>query len=171
MKKLLIQLREQHQKILNMLEDKSRVEELVHFVEKVHHPLEEDELFPEINKKNFAPQGGPRCTFFMGMRILMNPMERMKQNLDYFYRKANFQPTPYNLPEWLTPQNPLSVPFEEHVVGAAIAEGLLFLNARKGSDLYNEFFDLFYSDYSSLIKSHIDKEDNCLFIMCEQALY
>lgn len=170
MKEVLNNLREQHQKILMMLDRPEQVEELIHFVEEVHHPLEEIELFPFMKDKPCLSQGGPRCSLYMGMRLELDPLTRVRGHLADFYRKTSFRPPHYPLPEWLTAQNPLSIPYEEHVVGAELAKSLLFLSKPENSTLRAEFFDKFYDDYCRLLRMHIDKEDNCLFIICERAL-
>ncbi|MEK2646650.1 hypothetical protein [Bdellovibrio sp. BCCA] len=74
------------------------------------------------------------------------------------------------MPDWLTPQSPLSIPFEEHVIGADLAQSILFLLEPENAHLHQEFFKLLYDDYCRLLKMHIDKEDGCLFIMCERVL-
>lgn len=162
-------LREQHQKILQMLDRPELAEELIHFVEKEHHPLEEEELFPFLKDKKCLSAGGPKCSFFMGIRLEYDPVKSMKQNLQRLYKKTSFRPTPYPALPWLSPQSPLSIPFEEHEAGAELAQSLLFLLQAENKELHNEFFASLYKDYCRLLRLHIDKEDNCLFVIAEQA--
>lgn len=152
------------------MEQSDSIRDLIHFVEEEHHPLEEIELFPFVEGKPCLSQGGPRCTHFMGMRLELDPLAQVRRHLQEFFAKTSFRPPPYPLPEWLTAQSPLSIPYEEHVIGAELAKSMLFLLDQKGSDIYNEFFARLYDDYCRLLRMHIDKEDNCLFIICERAL-
>ena len=170
MKDLLNQLRQQHQTILEMLDKPEMASELVHFVEEVHHPMEEDQLFPLIHQQKFLSQGGPRCTHFMGMRLELNPLGAVRKHIDSFLEKTTFRPTPYRTLPWLSPQSPLSIPFEEHVIGAELGQCLTFLLKPENKKLHTDFFSTLYGDYVRLLKMHIDKEDNCLFIMCERSL-
>lgn len=170
MEKVLANLREQHQFILQLLKDPAKLLELIHYVEEVHHPLEEKELFPVIAQFPWLKEGGPRCSLHMGMRLNHDPLGRMRGHLKDFHEKARWSPPPYTQPEWLTAQNPLSVPIEEHAVSHSLAESLKFLLKQPESELYREFFKVLYEDFGTLLEMHIDKEDNCLFVMCEQRL-
>lgn len=163
-------LRQQHQEILKMLDRPELAAELIHFVESVHHPLEEKDLFPFLDKQKCLSAGGPKCSFFMGLRLEMDPLGGMKRNLEKFFAKTVFRPQPYPTLPWMTEQSPLSVPFEEHAVGADLAQCLLFLLKPENKELHAEFFSGIYNDYCRLLKMHVDKEDHCLFIIYEQAV-
>lgn len=153
-----------------MLNQPELVRDLIHFVEQEHHPLEELELFPFLRTQRCLHEGGPRCTFFMGVRLELDPLGVMQNHLKTFYTKTSFRPKNYPVPDWLTLQSPLSIPFEEHVIGADLAQSILFLLEPENAHLHQEFFKLLYDDYCRLLKMHIDKEDGCLFIMCERVL-
>lgn len=168
MKDLLNNLRQQHQTILTMLDKPELAAELIHFVEEIHHPMEEDELFPLIREQKFLHQGGPRCSHFMGMRLELDPLGAVRKHMNEFFQKTDFRPAPYRALPWLTPQSPLSIPFEEHVIGAELGQCLLYLLKKENAGLHQEFFPGLYADYTRLLRMHIDKEDNCLFIMCEK---
>ena len=170
MKEIIRLLRDQHQEILKLINHKERILELIRFVEEEHHPLEENELFPFIFQQQFAQQGGPRCTYFMGLRLQMNPLDQIKMKLNEFYRLSGFRPTPYPMPAWLIHQTPLSIPMEEHVLGAELAQSIEFILSAKEFRWRQEFLQAFYDGYARLLQLHIDKEDNCLFVMCEQKL-
>lgn len=163
-------LRQQHQDILKMLDRPELAAELIHFVESVHHPLEEKELFPFLDKQKCLVAGGPKCSYFMGIRLELDPLGAMKKNLQKFFANTSFRPEPYPTLPWLTPQSPLSLPFEEHAVGADLAQSLLFLLKPENEELHTQFFAIIFKDYCRLLKMHVDKEDNCLFIIYEQAM-
>ncbi|MGZ3773891.1 MAG: hypothetical protein ACXVCY_03295 [Pseudobdellovibrionaceae bacterium] len=151
-----------------MLNQPHLVKDLIHFVEKEHHVLEEESLFPLVKDQSFLCKGGPRCSYFMGLRLDYNIEDEYRSLLKKFFTKTSFRPRAYPVPSWMTKQSPLSIPFEEHVLGAEIAESLLYLTEQPTSDLYTEFYESFYESYCRLLRLHIDKEDHCLFIMCEQ---
>lgn len=170
MKELVNTLKKQHQMILGMLDHPELARDLIHFVENEHHPLEELELFPFLQKQSCLSQGGPRCGLYMGLRLELNPLTTMQEHLKKLYAKTSFRPKDYPVPDWLTAQSPLSIPFEEHVIGADLAQSLLFLLEPENTSLHKEFFAQLYGDYCHLLRLHIDKEDNCLFILCERVL-
>lgn len=170
MEKILASLREQHQLILQLLEDPDKILELIQFVEEVHHPLEEQELFPAMANAPWLRQGGPRCSFHMGLRLERDPLGRMRSHLNAFYKKASWSPPLFVNPDWLTQQNPLSVPMEEHAVSHELAESIKYLLKNTDSEFYREHFKTLHTDFVDLLKMHIDKEDNCLFVICEQNL-
>lgn len=169
MKELLLELREQHQWILKLLAQPEQVRDLIHFVEKIHHPLEEEFLFPQIQDQAFLAKGGPRCTYFRGLILELNIYDSLRRPLQKLQNEVNFQPRPYPSLAGLTPQSPLSMPFQEHVLGSEIAQALLYVVERE--ELKTLFFQDLYESYSRLLKMHIDKEDNCLFVMCERASF
>lgn len=170
MRKVLDELRDQHQSILQLLKDPHKTLDLIEFVENVHHPLEETKLFPLMAQNTWLGQGGPQCSLHMGIRLEQDPLGRVRSHLKAFYQAAQWQPEPYPTPAWLTLQCPLSIPMEEHAVGHELAESLKLLLKDPTSHLYRDFFERLRSDYESLLRMHIDKEDHCLFVMCENHL-
>ncbi len=59
---------------------------------------------------------------------------------------------------------------EEHAVSHRLSEALKELCKDREKPLAREFFPILYSDFCELMKMHIDKEDHCLFVMCEMNL-
>lgn len=153
-----------------MLDQPEQVRELIHYVEVIHHPLEEEQLFPFLEQQECLHQGGPRCSYFMGLRLDCDPLKLIREHLDDFFLATKFSAKTYPLPSWLKPQSPLSIPIEEHVVGAELAQSLLYILDNPEMSLKDKYFSKLYYDYCRLLKMHIDKEDNCLFIMCRRAL-
>ncbi|MGZ3797273.1 MAG: hypothetical protein ACXVB1_12955 [Pseudobdellovibrionaceae bacterium] len=170
MEKVLAKLREEHQFILQLLDEPQKTLELIRFIEEVHHPLEEQKLFPLIAQLPWLQQGGPRCSLYMGIRLEYDPLEKIRSHLKAFYLKSAWRPRDFHSPEWLTPQNPLSVPMEEHAISHELAESLTYLLSESRNKLHQDFFKVLYSDFCELLKMHIDKEDHCLFVMCEEQL-
>lgn len=167
---LLDELREEHQKILGMLEEKRDIREIIEFVEKVHHPKEEIQLFPHIATHPLVSEGGPRCTFFKGMEIDMDLLGPARRRLKDYYAAGGPKPPSYREFSWWNPQNPIDVPMGEHALGHALAHALLFLLEEGNQSLRAVHFDGFRRDYEDLMRLHINKEDTCLFVMCERLL-
>lgn len=59
---------------------------------------------------------------------------------------------------------------EEHAVSHRLSEALKELCKDREASLAREFFPVLYNDFCELMKMHIDKEDHCLFVMCEMNL-
>lgn len=181
MKSLLATLKSEHEMILRemkVLEDSESIDEarlraLFEFVEFTHHEKEENILFPWISKQNWLRQGGPLCGHFMSIRIDLNPLARMHQHLKDFNQKYLYQPSYNKSFTWLNHQNPLSIPMEEHEMGHLLSEALIHLiqiSAGTSTEASKEkLFRTLLQDYFSLLKMHIHKEDNCLFVQCEQS--
>lgn len=174
MEQVLARLREEHQFILQLLTEPDRILELIEFVEGTHHPLEEEKLFPLIAKAPWLRQGGPQCSLHMGLRLDRDPLERMRTHLGSFYKQvtqqADWHRRPAAAPDWLNAQNPLSIPMEEHALSHDLAAGLKYLLMAPPIELFDSFYKTLHEDFCDLLKLHIDKEDHCLFVMCEERL-
>lgn len=168
MNALIRDLRQQHKDILDMIARGDDILSIVEFVEKVHHPLEEIELFPAVAANPLLREGGPLCTYFRSIDLELGPKEAPLQHLEDLYSKGFPRPSAYPSYDWFNAQSPLSIPMDEHVLGHALASALHGLAENKNSALYAEFYQKLSDDYISLLKLHINKEDNCLFIMCER---
>lgn len=170
MNALLEKLRQEHQVILKMFEDQTPILDIIHFVEKVHHPLEEQELFPAVANHPLLREGGPLCTYFRGMELDLNPQQGPRQTLQALYRAGFPEACAYASFEWLNPQNPLSIPMDEHELGHEIAEALKILANSDMQKIYPGYFEALKAAYESLLRRHIAKEDGCLFVLCEKLL-
>lgn len=167
MKELLKTLREEHRWLLERLEDPGNIPEIIDFLKKVHHPKEEQLLFPLMAGQPRLNEGGPRCGYFMGLRLEMAPQIEVRKRLEEFQRSiglsVNFQPPP----AWLTPQCPLSIPMEEHELCHNLANALRWLYNHDLSAEQIQIKDRLTFDFQKLLRAHIDKEDTCLFVLCE----
>jgi hypothetical protein len=103
----------------------------------------------------------------MGIRLEQDPLGKIEKHLSDFAQSSGWDAKPTEDPAWLTQQSPLSVPMEEHAVSHRLADALRELRKDRDSVLYLEYFPLLYNDFVRLLKMHIDKEDHCLFVMCE----
>lgn len=170
MNALLEKLHQEHQIILKMFDEQVSILEIIHFVERVHHPLEEQELFPAVAAHPLLREGGPLCTFFRGMELDLNPQEGPRQHLQKLYKEGFPKASAYASFDWLNPQNPLSLPMDEHELGHEIAEALKILVNPDMQKIYPGYFEALKADYESLLRRHIAKEDGCLFVLCEKLL-
>lgn len=176
MKELLKELTEEHQKILDEIKffenskepDKNRLQALFHFVESEHHEKEERHLFPWIAQQTWLNCGGPLCGFFMGVRLELNPLSRMRQHLEAFYQKHGRLSSDERKFPWLTQQSPLSIPMEEHELGHQLSQALTYLMKSSVDLTEDAFFQVLLQDYFALLRMHIDKEDHCLFVQCKK---
>lgn len=164
---LLKQLRQEHVQILEMLNKGEDILKVIDFVEKIHHRKEEELLFPLIAKQAWLSQGGPLCTYYRGLQLEFDPLAPVRRYLHLFYEQSGQSAPTLKKHSWLSEQSPLSIPMEEHFIGHELSEALRFLAPKKNSALYAEFFEVFRTLYSDLLRGHIAKEDNCLFVMCE----
>lgn len=170
MKDLLEKLRKEHQQILKMLDAKVNILEIIQFVEEVHHPLEEQDLFPRISQNPLLSQGGPLCTYFRGLELDLNPNQDSHNYLRHLYTQGLPKPPLYKTFSWLNPQNPLSLPMDEHALGHEIAEALKHLVLPNYSTSFPNAFYKLSQYYENLLRLHIAKEDQCLFVLCERII-
>lgn len=170
MNPLIATLRAEHQHILKMFSDKEDIFKIIAYLENVHHPREEQELFPLVADHPLLSQGGPLCTYFRGMELDLAPFDSVKNYLKGLYLNGFPAPTPYASFDWLTHGNPLNIPMNEHYLGHEISDALKFLSSSQNKERYPGSFERLSEEYEALLKAHIDKEDRCLFIMCEKLL-
>ncbi|WP_373999127.1 hypothetical protein [Bdellovibrio bacteriovorus] len=170
MVKILEELRQQHQTLLNMISEDKDIFDIIKLVEEIHHPLEEQALFPLIADHPLLQEGGPLCTFFRGMELDLNPKSVAEELLKRAYAQGLPRPHAYPQFTWLNEHNPLSMPMGEHVLSDELAQALLFLKDQSNEKLYKDFFVSLKIEYIRLLKLHIAKEDGCLFVLCEKLL-
>lgn len=169
MPKILDELRQEHQVLLAMLE-RDDILKVVEFVEMIHHPKEEQRLFPLIAQNPLLRQGGPRCTYFRGIELDFDIYANAQKLLQDFYQAGAPRAPEYDDFEWLKDGNPLNIPMYEHWLGHELAHGLRYLSQEPNSELYKKFFCLFAEEYTRLLRLHIEKEDTCLFVMANSIL-
>ncbi|MDG0816903.1 hypothetical protein [Bdellovibrio svalbardensis] len=156
--------------ILQMIDANEDIFKIIHFVENVHHPREEQQLFPLVAQSPLLRQGGPLCTYFKGIELDLNPLSAARKHLADLYQQGCPHPEDYPDFQWLNSQSPLSMPMNEHQLGHELAAALNFLSSNQESSLYKIFFSKISEEYKKLLKAHIDKEDHCLFVICERIL-
>lgn len=142
----------------------------IEFVESVHHPKEEDFLFPLLASHPLLHAGGPRCVFFKGLelerRIYAGPTNLLRE----YYQGGGRLPEVQKDFAWLKDQNPLNIPMHEHRLGHELASAIRYLMGPSRSAVQVALLESFCWEYNSLLKLHIEKEETCLFVLAEKIL-
>lgn len=169
MHKIIAELKSEHLTIRSLMKSDD-IFKLIQFVESVHHPKEEELLFPLLAQHPLLKQGGPRCMFFQGLILDLKVLDRPRQLLSEYYFIGGPLPEAYKDFPWLSVSNPLDIPMAEHRLGRELAQGLQHLFQNPSSLLYKKFYAAFRTEYYRLLELHMEKEDTCLFILAEKAL-
>ncbi len=140
----------------------------LNFLEKEHHGKEEDILFPILDEGSIADLGGVKCALYFTPRVL----ETGSLNSYRTLREA------MGLPEALQPppgssfrgrmfakKSMLTVPLEDHILGAAAAKWILGLEQKPAPEIASAL-----KHYAHFLRGHIKREDDCLFPQCERSL-
>lgn len=143
--------------------DLNRWELFASILEKNHHEKEESFLFPYLIPTDALNAGGIKCATFFTPRVLsaggwpdsyhelikyLNLTTLMHEELNPF-RKLIFDQ-----------KSMLMIPIEDHILGAiAIRQIFLRKNDHKLMNLF-----------SALLKDHIEREEECLYPLCEKVL-
>lgn len=152
-----IQVIEQAQSIF---EKKQILEWLWNVNENEHHYKEEILIYPVLAKKKKLIEGGPFCTLYFDEHITNRPSEISKKitGTDLSWQKHQF--------EFKLNPTPLNIPLEEH---RSMRDILFFIREKKDILSNDEFLNCF-SNYVTLMKHHIAKEEKCFFRVCELCL-
>lgn len=122
-----------------------------------HHQLEEKVLFPKLFNSGEIFPGGPRCTHFMGLKLLEEPNDDRQREF-----KSAIE------------QSPLGIPINEHRIAAGYLEEIFkILNELKSANFVGEDLiklKIMIDKYDQLLKNHIEKEETCLFVMAKTIL-
>lgn len=141
------------------------------FVDEYHHSKEELILFPAADQQNVVVrQGGPKCTFFFGMYLDEETLANTLEDVKSYHKKV--APYSANTPvqTLLDKNSPLSIPLSEHETGYYSMQLLKseLLEYKQNTDKDMRFFVKVASRYSGMLKKHIQKEDECLFVTLQK---
>lgn len=139
-----------------------------------HHAKEEDILFPALYKLGVLP-GGPRCTYFFETVRMRPSAAKMLECMNTEMGLPSEKIVDYSgmlIGKQIQFGNPLNPVLEEHLLGRKHMERLFFeLDQHKKNPNHPTKDILFYIySYIDLLRSHIEKEDSCLFIMVNNLL-
>ncbi len=138
----------------------SLLREVLEFVHR-HHVREEAVLFPWLGQQAWLSQGGPRCTDFLGRRLVGLSESRRVLSA----HSISLEDPPFPLDQ----ASPLRVPLEEHQVGAFLANRLNELLEPGRSPKSGDLLPVLQS-WMRLLEEHRSKEDDCLFLLIESQL-
>jgi hemerythrin-like domain-containing protein len=134
-----------------------RLTEIMRFMDQ-HHEREEKLLFPWLADKAWVNQGGPRCMYFMSLRLEgLSVARESSLRGEFKFRKPSF------LGEGSTP---LEIPLEEHQAAHALATKIKAQLSRYTEINLDELRGQCV-DWYRLVEQHRQKEDECLFVMIE----
>lgn len=132
----------------------------------LHHEKEEEFLFPLLLGSSRLEVGGPKCMTFFTPRVIggtgwEDSAARLKRLVSGEALREHEKNTLRE--RALSLNSMLKIPLEDHVLGArAITAIESESDAAKKAELINAF--------SGLLRDHIQREDECLFELCRQAL-
>ncbi len=171
MSQLIDHLKKEHEAILKQLqkieenwegaevsEDLLKLGKMLH----IHHHLEEKYLFQAIYDTQRAQEGGPNCTSFYGLYLqeenylksLLKDGGFSLENEEELIRKI------------FTNKNPLMVPIEEH----RACHTLLEKTKKEIQDGNKVEARRNYDKYAHILRLHIRKENECLFMMAQNLI-
>lgn len=131
----------------------------------LHHGEEEELLFPALASLQTPMPGGPQCTYFMGLAMEWDPVEPLRQAAKA--QGAELPKIRLELNSALEANPMFGIPLGEHQAGHYALE-------RIGKWLQTpasiEELRGIVSDYLKLMRQHIQKEDQCLFVMADELL-
>jgi hemerythrin-like domain-containing protein len=175
------ELKEDHTLILNVVNfisafakdpslDLQTASQLVEFLEEYvggyHHRKEEEILFPFLHSINGVKTGGPLCGLFMQYFLQGNPTQSLlRDGKNRFGHKQS-----ETIRDIFRSKSFLTIPLEEHLAGHICIEqmkhGLHELQKYSNKNILLNAF----GKYVELLRLHIRKENECLFVMADEAV-
>ncbi len=136
----------------------------------VHHLKEERELFPLIDRFG-GGLGGPRCSYFMEFWIISNPIDEIVKLTEGEGAALADYPLSEEMKAVLAKNSCLGVPIEEHQAGYLALRMLeKDVNRYEESGLLPGRFLPLASAELRMLGLHIEKEEECLFVMAESVI-
>lgn len=133
----------------------------------IHHHKEEYFLFPLMLGSSRLEVGGPKCMTFFTPRVLggtgwEDGFARLRRLLPWPHELRADEKTPFR-ERVLKEGSMLKIPLEDHVAGARAIEAM---KTEQDPARHTQLF----SAFASLLRDHIQREDECLFELFRQAL-
>ncbi len=148
---------------------RAQLNHLRYIVEDVHHKNEEELLFPELHSRVNLKEGGPECARFMTLKQFSDPAQIIFKQGKKRGHDAEVL-LKRNKSELL--ESPLIIPMEEHVAGQIAIHLAEFeiANLLKHNSSSEALASLrkIITTYISLMRHHIQKENECLFVLADQ---
>ncbi|NJL25061.1 MAG: hypothetical protein HC902_07725 [Calothrix sp. SM1_5_4] len=138
----------------------------------VMHLWEERVLFPLVASKPNIRSGGPHCMLYLDMHHVARPFERAAWACSRTSAKMiQIKDLPVHLRNFFSENSPICIPVEDHLAMRQIRDRAREILREKtvSFDVQSELLYLMRV-YSTLLKSHFDKEDNCFLVLCRNLL-
>lgn len=153
---LILQILPLYQKIASQLDQGGAIPKNIpalldfsaQFILGLHHHLEENFLFQALKDNPKIFQGGPRCGFYMQLRLEKGTPSTSRQTLV------------------VPASHPLSIPLEEHETGHFLIEEMKHALSTGAAQTLGRKIEA----YATLIRQHAQKETECLFLISKDAL-
>lgn len=132
-----------------------------HYIGDIHHSIEEQILFPYL--KILVPfPGGPKCSYYSDLSRLDGSIEDKAQQI-----KLDMSWDKLTLPSF--DGNPFKPILEDHFLGHTYLKIMKELVAAGNSDQAN-LLHYYATKYTSMLLTHIEKEDSCLAPILDELL-
>lgn len=139
---------------------------LGNYVEKRHHFIEEEILFPAMDASGLIGQGGPHCGYFFQIHMTEDQLRESNKIIS----ENTLQIPEYKISPFIKSiydkRSALCIPMDEHLAGHNLMGIVKSAVPAKNIALAKKAL----ADYIHLIELHIDKEDRCLFVRAEDLL-
>lgn len=150
---------------------KQQFDSFAFLLESVHHKKEEDFLFPMLEQTKVPNQGGPKCSTYFTPRVFgavwKEPFRDLQEHLSSAGPIQTEDLTPFRQKIWAA-NSMLKIPLEDHIWGArAVHQLKLALENRSGNP---EKPAQLFAKFSTFLKDHMQREDECLFQLFNEAL-
>lgn len=161
----------EHNAFLGFLErgetEPERLEEFFYFLEKIHHHKEESFLFPLLLGSERLQVGGPKCMTFFTPRVLggmdwVDSSARLGTLLPEADESHWIAGKPFR-EEVFRSGSMLKIPVGDHIQGA---RAVAMLRGERNPEARQQLL----SAFSSMLRDHIQREDECLFELFRAAM-
>lgn len=141
-------------------------------LERSHHAKEELLLFPRLHRLGSSRLSGPRCSYFMELRMQWDPVGSAMQEVGAERDRTAPPVVSKAVAELLAVSSMLSVPIEEHHAGYYLFQAMKHEVARLRGERQHDRQRLvkLAREYVRLLEVHIQKEDECLFVFAGELL-
>lgn len=138
-----------------------------------HHGIEENFLFPSLEPHYRHLENGPECGLHMTSHVLSPALAGAEARAASAGQSAMCsQARRDRIRAYQGAGSFLSIPLEEHEAGAIYRELLKnsLASQLRGSQAFDPSFSILLHSYLSLIRTHAEKEDRCLFYQADAVM-
>lgn len=134
------------------------------YIQNFHHSKEEDILFPAAFASGNMKNGGPECSKFFGLYLDRQFSKKFEDSKEQ-YHIAPHQHSPISQ-KIIDAGSPLAIPIDEHQSAHYAIESLkrIWQSIDNGQTDQTKAFSRIARWYIEMLKQHIQKEEDCLFV-------